>query len=171
VGGGALLNTAISLGVQQKSGKLADKLSDYQLLQKNSAVESPLVQVVVSQLTGPGSIPGLSKVAIRAKAVTEGSSVRNAAQLTVCLSLAENLTTTVSTRFELPRIQGRQVIHITDMKVDFDIQGMAVQFDNLFNGNKVLGKYPGRGNSCHAAGDINTSHLKIACRSHNGSLN
>jgi hypothetical protein len=26
------------------------------------------------------------------------------------------------------------------MKVDFDIQGMVVQFDNLFNGNKVLGE-------------------------------
>jgi hypothetical protein len=31
-------------------------------------------------------------------------------------------------------------MHIVDMKVDFDIQGMVVQFDNLFNGNKVLGE-------------------------------
>jgi hypothetical protein len=35
-------------------------------------------------------------------------------------------------------------MHIVDMKVDFDIQGMAVQFDNLFNGNKVLGEWPQR---------------------------
>jgi hypothetical protein len=41
--------------------------------------------------------------------------------------------------FELPRLQGRQVIHIADMKVEFAIQGMTVQFDNLFNGNEVLG--------------------------------
>lgn len=31
-------------------------------------------------------------------------------------------------------------MHITDMEVDFDIQGMTVQFDNLFGGNKVLGE-------------------------------
>jgi hypothetical protein len=52
----------------------------------------------------------------------------------------ENMTTSVSTQFELPRIQGRQVMHIVDMKVGFDVQGMTVQFDNLFNGNEVLGK-------------------------------
>lgn len=50
------------------------------------------------------------------------------------------MTTSVSTLFDLPRLQGRQVIHIVDMKVNFDIQGMTVQFDNLFNGNEVLGK-------------------------------
>lgn len=33
-------------------------------------------------------------------------------------------------------------MHVVDMKVDFDIQGMTVQFDNLFNGNKVLGECP-----------------------------
>jgi len=53
----------------------------------------------------------------------------------------ENMTTSVSTLFELPRVQGRQVMHIVDMKVDFDVQGMTVKFDNLFNGNEVLGKY------------------------------
>lgn len=52
----------------------------------------------------------------------------------------KNMTTSVSMLFELPRLQGRQVIHIVDMKVDFDIQGMTVQFDNLFNGNEVLGR-------------------------------
>ena len=52
----------------------------------------------------------------------------------------ENMTTSVSTRFELPRLQGRQVMHIVDMKVYFDVQGMTVHFDNLFNGNEVLGK-------------------------------
>jgi hypothetical protein len=31
-------------------------------------------------------------------------------------------------------------MHIVDMKVYFDVQGMTVQFDNLFNGNEVLGK-------------------------------
>jgi len=31
-------------------------------------------------------------------------------------------------------------MHIVDMKVYFDVQGMTVQFDNLFNGNDVLGK-------------------------------
>jgi hypothetical protein len=55
-------------------------------------------------------------------------------------SFAENVTTSVSTRFDLRRVQGRQVMHILDMKVDFDIQGMTVQFDNLFGGNKVLGE-------------------------------
>ena len=50
------------------------------------------------------------------------------------------MTTSVSTLFELPRLQGRQVMHIVDMKVYFDVQGMTVQFDNLFNGNEVLGK-------------------------------
>ncbi|GFG32731.1 hypothetical protein Cfor_03349, partial [Coptotermes formosanus] len=49
-----------------------------------------------------------------------------------------NVTTSVSMLFELPRLQGRQVIHIADMKVEFAIQGMTVQFDNLFNGNEVL---------------------------------
>ncbi|XP_023709316.2 protein takeout [Cryptotermes secundus] len=52
----------------------------------------------------------------------------------------KNVTTSVSMRFELPRVQGRQVMNVVDMKVDFDIQGMTVQFDNLFNGNKVLGR-------------------------------
>jgi hypothetical protein len=60
----------------------------------------------------------------------------------MCNSFAENVTTSVSTRFELRRVQGRQVMNIVDMKVDFDIQGMSVQFDNLFNGNKVLGECP-----------------------------
>ena len=50
------------------------------------------------------------------------------------------MTTSVSALFELPRLQGRQVMHIVDMKVDFDVKGMTVQFDNLFNGNEVLGK-------------------------------
>ncbi|KDR14108.1 Protein takeout [Zootermopsis nevadensis] len=52
----------------------------------------------------------------------------------------DNVTTSVSTRFELRRLQGRQVLHIADMTVDFDIQGMTVNLENLFNGNKVLGR-------------------------------
>jgi hypothetical protein len=60
----------------------------------------------------------------------------------------ENMTTSVSTQFDLPRVQGRQVIHIVNMKVYFDVQGMSVQFDNLFNGNEVLGKCR-RVSRCH----------------------
>lgn len=55
-------------------------------------------------------------------------------------------------RFELPRVQGRQVMNVVDMKVDFDIQGMTVQFDNLFNGNKVLGECPLRCTHARDAG-------------------
>lgn len=55
--------------------------------------------------------------------------------------LTDNVTTSVSTRFELRRLQGRQVLHIVDMTVDFDIQGMTVNLENLFNGNKVLGEW------------------------------
>jgi hypothetical protein len=73
------------------------------------------------------------------------------------------VTTSVSTRFELPRLQERQVIHIVDMKVDFDIQGMAVHFDNLFNGNKVLGECPPRGNATNAP-EANTEHTYMASR-------
>ncbi|XP_069682370.1 protein takeout-like [Periplaneta americana] len=52
----------------------------------------------------------------------------------------KNVTTSMSSKFELPRLQGRQIIHIIDMKVDFDIQGMTVHFENLFNGNRILGR-------------------------------
>jgi hypothetical protein len=45
------------------------------------------------------------------------------------------------------------------MKVDFDIQGMTVHFDKLFNGNKVLGECPLRGNTSGTPGaNKETSH-------------
>jgi hypothetical protein len=46
------------------------------------------------------------------------------------------------------------------MKVDFDIQGMAVHFDNLFNGNKVLGECPPRANASNTP-EANTGHTYI----------
>ncbi|PSN37328.1 hypothetical protein C0J52_20878, partial [Blattella germanica] len=33
-----------------------------------------------------------------------------------------------------------EVIHVKHMKVDFDIDGMSIHLENLFNGNKVLGR-------------------------------
>lgn len=35
---------------------------------------------------------------------------------------------------------GEEVMSVTDMKVDFRMSNVRVHLDNLFNGNKVLGK-------------------------------
>lgn len=35
---------------------------------------------------------------------------------------------------------GQEVMSVTDMKVDFRMSKVRVHLDNLFNGNKVLGK-------------------------------
>ncbi|KAL0281501.1 UNVERIFIED_CONTAM: hypothetical protein PYX00_002473 [Menopon gallinae] len=46
----------------------------------------------------------------------------------------------VTTKFEYKELQGREIIQITSMKVDFSVSGMRLHLSNLFNGNKVLGQ-------------------------------
>ncbi|KAK6633522.1 hypothetical protein RUM44_004129 [Polyplax serrata] len=46
----------------------------------------------------------------------------------------------VTNHFEFSKIQGREIMKITNMKVDFSVSGMRLHLSNLFNGNKVLGQ-------------------------------
>lgn len=50
-----------------------------------------------------------------------------------------NVYTQVSTDVDFPKIEGREIVKIEKMQVNFDVGGMKVKFHNLFNGNKVLG--------------------------------
>ncbi|XP_047108334.1 protein takeout-like [Schistocerca piceifrons] len=50
-----------------------------------------------------------------------------------------NTTTTVSTRYVVESVRGRDVVRIVTMKVDFTVASMHIHLYNLFNGNKVLG--------------------------------
>lgn len=46
----------------------------------------------------------------------------------------------VTNKFEFKIVQGKEIMQIKSMKVDFSVQGMRLHLSNLFNGNKVLGK-------------------------------
>lgn len=47
--------------------------------------------------------------------------------------------TNISTNITFVEKEGRRVINFDKMHVSFKVKGMRVHFDNLFNGNKVLG--------------------------------
>lgn len=47
----------------------------------------------------------------------------------------------IFTNFSLPIKDGREILHVDQMKVQFNVQNMKTKLYNLFNGNKVLGKY------------------------------
>jgi len=54
--------------------------------------------------------------------------------------LLRNVTTDVYMKVVFPKLPGgEEVMHVTDMKVDFRMSNVRVHLDNLFNGNKVLG--------------------------------
>jgi hypothetical protein len=48
--------------------------------------------------------------------------------------------TKVTTNISVPLIEGREIVKIESMHVSFDVGGMKMKLQNLFNGNKVLGK-------------------------------
>ncbi|XP_050310038.1 protein takeout-like [Anthonomus grandis grandis] len=50
-----------------------------------------------------------------------------------------DIRTRIFTNITFLEKEGREVMHIDSMKVKFRIGGLKVKFDNLFNGNKVLG--------------------------------
>lgn len=56
----------------------------------------------------------------------------------ICLS--ENVTTQVQTKIHFPKYMNETVMVASSMKVDFNLAAMRANLDNLFNGNKVLGK-------------------------------
>ncbi|CAG9771957.1 unnamed protein product [Ceutorhynchus assimilis] len=51
-----------------------------------------------------------------------------------------NILTKVSTNLTFVEKDGRELMHIDSMKVKFRIGGLKVKFENLFNGNKILGQ-------------------------------
>lgn len=57
-----------------------------------------------------------------------------------CYCFLENVTTHVQTKIHFPNYMNETVMVATSMKVDFSLTAMRVNLDNLFNGNKVLGK-------------------------------
>lgn len=58
-----------------------------------------------------------------------------------CKLNLKNVKTVISTDFEIIDVDGRQIMDITDMKVNFKVGFMHIKLDHLFNGNKVLGKF------------------------------
>lgn len=46
----------------------------------------------------------------------------------------------MTNEFKFSTIQGREILQITNMKVDFSVSSMRLHLSNLFNGNKVLGE-------------------------------
>lgn len=43
-------------------------------------------------------------------------------------------------KISFPKVQGEEVMHVDQMRVEFKLQSCRLHLDNLFNGNKVLGK-------------------------------
>ncbi|KAL4120367.1 hypothetical protein QTP88_013074 [Uroleucon formosanum] len=52
----------------------------------------------------------------------------------------KNVTTHVQTNIYFPKYMNETVMVASSMKVDFNLAAMRANFDNLFNGNKVLGR-------------------------------
>lgn len=52
----------------------------------------------------------------------------------------KNVTTHVQTKIHFPKYMNETVMMANSMKVDFSLTAMRVNLDNLFNGNKVLGR-------------------------------
>ncbi|XP_025415710.1 protein takeout-like [Sipha flava] len=52
----------------------------------------------------------------------------------------KNVTTHVQTKIYFPKYMNETVMMANSMKVDFNLAAMRVNLDNLFNGNKVLGR-------------------------------
>lgn len=52
----------------------------------------------------------------------------------------KNVTTYVQTKIHFPKYMNETVMVASSMKVDFSLTAMRVNLDNLFNGNKVLGR-------------------------------
>lgn len=52
-----------------------------------------------------------------------------------------NIRTKIFTNITFPTKEGREIMHIDNMKVKFRVGALRVKFDNLFNGNKILGKF------------------------------
>ena len=48
--------------------------------------------------------------------------------------------TRVTTNITFPLRDGREIMAIDSMNVAFTLDGIEVHLDNLFNGNKILGK-------------------------------
>ncbi|KAL1491152.1 hypothetical protein ABEB36_011792 [Hypothenemus hampei] len=47
--------------------------------------------------------------------------------------------TNIRTNITFVPVEGREILHINSMKVKFKVGGLKVKFDNLFNGNRILG--------------------------------
>ncbi|KAL3282201.1 hypothetical protein HHI36_005395 [Cryptolaemus montrouzieri] len=52
-----------------------------------------------------------------------------------------DIKTKVHTNFSMPIKNGREILSVDQMKVQFSVGHMRIKLYNLFNGNKVLGKY------------------------------
>nr|CAD7406855.1 unnamed protein product [Timema cristinae] len=50
-----------------------------------------------------------------------------------------NVTTKVRCDLEFPKVNGREIMYLKTMQVEFLVRGLHVYLGNLFNGNKVLG--------------------------------
>ncbi|XP_044743565.1 protein takeout-like [Chrysoperla carnea] len=57
-----------------------------------------------------------------------------------CKLNLKNVKTVISTDFEIIDVDGRQIMDVTNMKVNFKVGFMHIKLDHLFNGNKVLGQ-------------------------------
>lgn len=47
--------------------------------------------------------------------------------------------TKIATDLSFPKIDGREILRINHMNVNFSVDGMKINLRNLFNGNQVLG--------------------------------
>lgn len=52
----------------------------------------------------------------------------------------KDVRTNVTTEISFPRVEDREIFQVDSMNVKFVVHGIKVKFENLFNGNKVLGK-------------------------------
>lgn len=48
--------------------------------------------------------------------------------------------TKITTNITFPQRNNREIMQVDGLKVKFRVGGLRAQFDNLFNGNEILGK-------------------------------
>lgn len=53
--------------------------------------------------------------------------------------LLKDVKTHVATNTSFPKVEGREIFKVDSMTVKFSVASLKVKFENLFNGNKVLG--------------------------------
>lgn len=57
-----------------------------------------------------------------------------------CKLNLKDVRTIITTNYTIVQKENREVMHVDEMKVNFKVGYMHIKLDNLFNGNKVLGK-------------------------------